>query len=175
MALGTFISGRYSATYAGPSGTPAAADVGLTKNGYSLEVSWSKKLINESDAYGESAIDGIHRGGNCFLQFDSLEYKAGSLNAAFPYGAVLAPTGAGALGPGVIGRLDSAVAGTMVLTATASTPAASTPATLTTAAAVIAENFPVKLLFDTSLREVPLRMRLYLYDSAGTKQWFATT
>lgn len=164
MPLGTFVAGRYAGTY-------NAVDVGITDEGYELQVSPSKEMIDESDAYGQSAIDGIYRGGNAFLIFTSKEYKAGSISPFWPYGAlgVLATTAA------PIGRLDSAIAAAMVLSSTANTPAAAAPASLTAALAILADGANGALLYNSKLRKVPVRLRLYPGASAGTVTWWVQT
>lgn len=173
--LGTFIAGRYSGTY-------NAVDVGITKEGYELEQDADIEEIGETDAWGASVIDGIWRGGNCHLQFNSEEYKAGSLAAFWPYGAGLA-------GPGVLGTLfdstqvtllpigqfASNIAKAMVLTVQAGTPAVNNINTLTATLALLAKNYNGKLLFNSKLREVPVRQRLYPYTVSGITKFFATT
>lgn len=128
-------------------------------------------MINESDAYGQACIDWIYRGGNAFLQFTSRAYKAGVITPFWPWGAmgVMATTAA------PVGRLASAVAGAMVITAAANTPAAAAPATLTGAKAILAPNFDGRLLYDSRLRDVPVRMQLLPSDSSGTVTWFTQT
>lgn len=168
MALGTFIAGRYSATW-------NTADIGIMEDGYELSWQWSVEAINNTDRYGDQWIDGIYRGlTNVFCQCNSLEYKTGSAAAITPWAAIL-PTGVSGLASGVIGRLVSNNVGTLVLTATAATPAATTPATLTTASAILAENVDVKLLFNSKLRKVPIRFRFVTYNNAGADQYFTTT
>lgn len=162
----------FSATY-DPPGATAAADVGLMKEGYKLSWQYAKKLLDESDAYGEMVIDGIYRGiSNLFIEGVGLEYKAGILNALNPYSA-FAPTGNSGISPGTISVLDTDTAGILIMTAASSTPAAAAPTTLTATYAILAENFNIDLLFDSRLREVPFRFRIYPYNSSGIK--FVTT
>ena len=177
MSLETFVSGRYAGTY-------DALDVGITRDGYELQLDSEMEDISETDAYGLSVIDGIWRGGNCFLQFTSTAYKPGSLEAFWPFGGP-------AEGPGVlgvlfdgtlhedinlpIGELASNVAKSMVLTASKGTPAASSPATLTGAYALLARGAGGRLLFNSKLREVPVRLRLYPYEDGQVLKFFATS
>lgn len=177
MALGTFIAGRYTGTY-------NSVDVGLCKEGYELELDTDLDDIGETDGWGTTVIDGIWRGGNCFLQFSSEEYKAGSLAAFWPYGGPLA--GPGVLGILVdatqvtklpIGQLASNIALALVLTVVAGTPAAAAAAinTLTATFALLAKNFNGKLLMNSKLREVPVRLRCYPYTNTNVTKFFATT
>jgi hypothetical protein len=161
MALGTFIAGRYTGTY-------NAVDVGLTEQGYRLRFQPRKQAINRTDAYGDTLLDNVYRGGNFSIQFVCQEYKAGSYTPAWPYGAL------GVMG--VIGRLDSDLAMAFVLTATASTPAALAPATLTASKAVLAEDSNVELLFNSELRQVPITLTVLPVDSgSGVIKWYTST
>lgn len=161
MALDTFIAGRYSGTYSG-------ADVGITRQGYNLQQESRWEEIAETDAYGLSIIDGVYRGGNCYIQLESKAYKAGSVAPFWPWGSL------GVMG--TIARLASDVAASIVLTSTAGTPAAASPATLTGTKSILAPNNPASLLFNSVLREVPVRLLLLPYDAGGGAiKWFTTT
>ncbi len=177
MALETMVAGRYAATY-------ATVDTGITREGYELTLDSEMEDIGETDAWGQSVIDGVWRGGNCFLQFVSIAYKAGSLAAFWPYGG--AANAAGAIGILVddtvsapnklpIGTLASSVAKALVLTAAAGTPAAAAPATLTATYALLAKNNNGRILFNSKLRDVPVRLRLYPYTVSSVTKFFATT
>lgn len=162
--IGTLIDGRYAGTY-------NSVDIGFTEDGFTLFQSVSYELINESDLYGGALIDMIYRGGDCKVQCDSKEYKAGSTAPYWPYGAlgVMATTAA------PIGRRASDVAMALVLTAAANTPAAASPATLTGTYAALAPGFDGRLLFNSKLRRVPLMLQLLPSEASGTVKWFATT
>jgi hypothetical protein len=164
MALDTFIAGRYTGTY-------NAVDVGITDQGYELEQTSSQEAIEESDAYGASFIDGIYRGGNVYLQFLCKAYKAGSIAPFWPWGSL----GVMATAAAPIGRLASAVAKATVLTAVANTPAAAAPASLTASLSILAANSPAKLLFNSKLRQVPVRLQFIPSVDTGTVTWFTTT
>ena len=167
MALGTVIAGRYSSTL-------TAVDLGITRQGYELEVVQKQELIDETDQYGLSTIDWVLRGADCFMQFTSREYKAG------PIAAMWGPWAAGVIGKLTttatpVGRLASGVAAALVLTSTASTPAAAAPATLTATQALLAPNYNPKILFDSRLRDVPIRFSLLPYTSSSDLIFFSTT
>lgn len=156
------MAGRYSSTL-------AAVDTGITEGGYELEQGSSAEMIEETDAFGGSAIDGIWRGGNCFMMFDSIAYKAGAITAFWPWGALgtLLTTAA------PIGRLMSAVASAHVITAVANTPAAAAPASLTATLAILAPNQSAKLLYNSKVRHVPVRLQYLPFDATGgTFKWF---
>ena len=164
MALDTFIAGPYAGTY-------NAVAVGLTEDGYELSHAAKAEVIDESDAYGATTLDWVYRGGECFLQFTSKAYKAGSITPFWPWGAlgVIHTTAA------PISRLASDVAAAMVLTAAANTPAAAAPATLTGSKSILAPNFDGKLLFHSKLRRVPVRLQLLPSLSSGTLLWWTQT
>jgi hypothetical protein len=156
------VAGRYTSTY-------SAVDTGIAEEGYNLEQGSKAEMIAQSDAYGESAIDAIYRGGDVFVDFLGLGYKAGAITPFWPWGALGVMLTAAA----PLGRLASAVASAHVLTAVANTPAAAAPASLTGTLAILAPNTSARLLYNSKLRKVPIRLQYFPYDSAGTVKWFA--
>lgn len=166
MALGTFVAGRYTATY-------NAVDVGMTRQGYELQQTLKQEAVDETDAYGLSTIDYIYRGGDCFVQYECREYKAGSYGPFWPFGGgtlgVLSTSGA------PVGILASSVAQSFVLTSTANTPAAAAPASLTAAGAILAPNFDGRLLYDSRLRAVPVRLQCLPTIVSTVPKWFVQT
>ena len=142
-----FICGRYTATL-------GASALGQTRDGYRVSHQLFKRIIT-GDALAETPQDAILRGAEMFIAVTGIEYNAaGMLNAFWPLASTIYDMG-------VIGRLDTAVADSLVLTALAGTPAAAAPATATFLLTTLAEGFPVELLFAPDLREVPLRFRVY--------------
>ncbi|MFO0801485.1 MAG: hypothetical protein U0804_28805 [Gemmataceae bacterium] len=160
MPLGTFVAGRYSLTY-------NSVDAGLSRDGHRLNVNFLKRAIDQSDLYGRTLIDSLYMGVRCRLTLQALEYAAKTTGPLWPYAAL-----------GVLGgtsRLDSNLAQTIVMTATAGTPAAAAPATWTASKGIIAENNNADLLYGADLREVPLSFQIYPYDASGTiKLWVET-
>jgi hypothetical protein len=151
MALGTFIAGRYSSTL-------AASDLGIAEQGYELIFTPKGELINESDAYGMALIEIVYRGVDSDIMFTSLEYKTGTIAAAWPWGTMG--------NSGIVGRLGSAIASSLVMTSTAGTPAVATPATLTATRAILSPSTNVNLLFNSKLRRVPIRFNLLPADGS---------
>ena len=171
----TFIAGRYTAAY-------ATVDIGITGKGYELQCDFEMEDVGESDAYGMTVIDGIFRGGQCHFQFECLAYKAPTIAMFWPWGGALAA--AGVLGtlvnPGAgnvpIGVLASDHARALALASVLGTPAVASPATVSTTKALIAKNNNGKLLFNSTLRNVPIRMRSYPVDAgAGVIKLFTTS
>lgn len=165
MSLDVFIAGRYSGAY-------NSVDVGITNDdGYSLSQDSNVETVEGTDAYGGSIIDWVYRGGNVYLQFTSKTAKAGSYSPFWPWGAMGVMLTA--LAP--LGRLASAVANSMVLSVTAATPATSdtlAPNTLTVAAAILAPNSPAALMFNSKVRNVPIRLQALPTLTSGTVKWF---
>jgi hypothetical protein len=128
-------------------------------------------MLDESDYLGGSVMDAIYRGGNAFLTFESLAYKAGSITPFWPW------AGLGILSTlaGPIGRLASNVAGSMSLTSTPNTPAAASPATLTAPSAILAPNQSARLLYNSKLRKVPVRLQLLPFLNGNNVQWWLQT
>lgn len=144
----SFIAGQYTATL-------NANSLGQIEAGITLEHRFFKRLIT-GDNMAETPQDGIFRGGELFVAYNLLEYNAAGASAAFwPYGAGYLNMST------VIGTLDTASALQLVLTALAGTPAAATPATITLPDCVLAEGYPVGILFAPDLRTVPIRQRVY--------------
>ena len=131
-----------------------------------IEQASKAEAIANTSRYGKSTIDAIYQGGDFFAQFQCMEYRAGSIAAWWPFGAM------GVMG--VIGRLYFAMSAPLVFTAVAGTPAAATPATVTAAQAILAPGFNTKLLYGPTLRKVPIRQILLPYTS-GSVIWFSQT
>lgn len=161
MALERVIAGPYTATL-------NAATIGFIEDGFDLEQSADGKDLVTGDNLGGSVQDGVYRGGQAFISFTMMVANLAQVKATiWPYGV---------LGEhGQVGRLDSNLAVALVLTAVAGTPASLEPQTLTANLAILAENFPARRLFASRARRIPMRLRLYPFDDAGTIRWFKET
>lgn len=151
-ALGTFVAGRYSTTY-------NAVDVGLTEEGYKLKMELLEAPIDKSDAYGKMLIDSIYQGQNWSLTWLGIEYKAGSYGPQFGWANI------GVVG--IIGRLATGIAVTVVMTATTGTPAAAAPATITSTNAKVSPKNNFELLYHSDNRKVPIMLDFLPYDSGS--------
>lgn len=173
MALGSFVAGASLGTYTAPSG--AAQSMGIMESGYEIQCRALSEILNSTDQYGESVIDGIFRGTECHVQATGIEWTAGLLKSMMCYGATFPASGAGYFGPGVIGRLNSDVAGSIILSTVAATPAATAPASLTVPLAIIAEGFDVSWALNSKLRKMPARWRALLANISSTMRHFSVT
>lgn len=144
----SFIAGPYTATYKGQS-------LGQAADGYRVSHQFFKRMIL-GDSFAQAPQDEVYQGVEMFITFRLIEYDAaGVASAMWPYGAFLTM--------GQVGRVSKqqSLTGALVLTAVAGTPAASAPASVTLTNAIIAEGFPVELLFAPDLREIPIRQRAF--------------
>jgi hypothetical protein len=67
------------------------------------------------------------------------------------------------------------LASALVFTAVAGTSAAASPATQTLSKTVLMPGFSSRLVYGPTLRKVPLRFRVYPYDSGGNAIFFSQT
>lgn len=150
----SFVASRYTGSYNG-------ADVGITEDGFELTSSSSQELINMSDAYGDSVIDGVYRGGNHFLDFTCLSYTKG-IPPYWPWAAF------GAMG--LVGRMASDNARPMSISSVLA--GANVPLSLSTTYSLLRENLDRRLIFSSKLRKVPIGLRLLPYILNGAPAWF---
>ena len=163
-----FIAGQYSAIYQPPGGSPL--NIGQTAVGLTIEHVAAMRHVT-GDAYAETVQDSIFRGMNMFAQYTLIEYNAaGSAAVMWPFGPTYMNQGiVGRLGLGPIAGVP-AMNGNLNMTAVAGTPAAlqASPAAMTFGGGgasgggvLLADGFPVGLLFAPDLREIPIRQRIY--------------
>jgi hypothetical protein len=166
MALGAFVAGRYSTAF-------GSDDLGITKEGYKLTFRAKSKKIDKTDVIAESVFDLLNAGGDWSLQCDSLEYKSGPLFALtqFNQGGTLGQLGA-------IGQAASDDAESLVMTVTAGTAAALNGGainTLTAASAIITPDADITLLFDSVLREFPIKLQFLPFAVDNVIKHFLTS
>lgn len=168
--IGTYIDGAYTGTY-------DAANIGPTEDGYSLEQTISAALIEKSDAYGDTLIDGFYRGGSYRITADAQEYKSATVAPFFPFGTF----GVAFSSAVPIGVRMSDRAKAFVLTSIANTPAAAAPASITAGLAILAPGQNLRLNYNTTLRTVPIVLQALPQGSvsgsgvAVTLTWFVQT
>lgn len=176
MAIGVFIAGAYTSTYTPPSGSPAS--LGLTEQGYRIAHNFRYQEIAETDIYGETPLDVIFRGARCEISGLLHEVLAANFRMMFPFTGTVTPTGATTHQIGVGGYIGSDLAGALVLTAVATTPAAvaAAPATQTFPKCIPAAGFDFERTYNSKLRQTPFRL-MALPHVAGTGNvyfWAAT-
>ena len=175
-AIGVFIAGAYTGTHTPPSGSPAA--MGLTEQGYRIRHGFRYQEIGETDVYGETIIDIIYRGGRCEVGGLLHEVLASTFRMFFPFTGTVTPTGTTNQQIGVGGAIGSDLAGAIILTAVATTPAAvaAAPATQTFPKTLPVAGFEFERVYNSKLRQCPFQM-MALPHVAGTGNiyfWAAT-
>ncbi len=163
-----------SATYTVPSGSPV--DVGLSEDpGYTLSYTPEMESINNTDAFAANVIEQIYLGlSQVALKFIAKEAgKAAAVNAAQPF-STFGPTGAQTFSSGLVGRRATDLAGSVVMSATASTPAAATPASMTFLYAMLHEGTPVDQVFGPRHRKIPINWRI-VANGTTTANYFTAT
>lgn len=160
MALGDFAPGYYSMTYDGD-------DMGLVEGVRRLRRRANAQMIT-TDKYG--LVDGVYKGGECFLAMTFKEWNADIQAALWPFGADIGEMG-------LNGRLLTGMAKAIVLTAEAGTPAATLgPATITANLAILAPENDVEVILGNEQRDVPVLFQLFPYEGSDEKiRWFSVT
>jgi hypothetical protein len=167
-ALVTAIAGRYSSTY-------NSVDLGVTNDpGYKLSFTPDWELVKDTDAYGTNVIEAILLGlSQVSLDFVTKSITAGPYTAMTPF-STFAPTGAQTFSSGLVGRRATDLALSVVMTATALTPAAVTPATATFLYAMIHEGVNIDMIFGPRHRTIPIKFRI-IANGTTTANYFTTT
>lgn len=167
-ALVTIVAGRYSSTY-------NSVDLGVTNDpGYTLSFTPSWELVSRTDAFADNVIEGIWLGlTQVSVNFITKEIKAGPYTAMTPF-ITFAPTGAQTFGSGLVGRRATDLALSLVMSATALTPAASTPASMTFLYAQIHEGVNVDMIFGPKHRTIPLKFRIVGNGTTACNYFTAT-
>jgi hypothetical protein len=155
-----FIAGAFHCKY----GTKASEiSVGQIQDGITIEHFVNKQLIT-GDNWASTPQDAVYQGMEVFVEFVLMEYdQAGALDVFWPYHGTFGTSG-------TIGSLDTGLARSLLLDHTQigsgptlgfGTTAAAQPTTLQADFAVLAEGFPVRMLFAPAHRTIPIRLRLY--------------
>lgn len=166
--LTNVLAGPYTATYAGPSGSnPSVATLGTIGEKGIREIIRVEEEEIGADLLGGSIVDGVYRGGQCFLEFDLLEVKYANVKAMLnPYAATPGVEGE----MGVPGMMTSAKAGQIVLTpayTTNTSAGADTTPVRTYGLVKIAANFDITRLLASRARIIPIRLRCFPYLGSG--------
>lgn len=171
----SFIAGPYSWTYGTPAGPVGAVyPLGTIEDAPSLELSNEIDPIT-GDNLGAAIQDGIYRSGPCFFNLVLQEYNLASARYCFqPWATNFGDVGC-------VGGLLSTYADALVGTplsplCTLGGIALEGYKVITFYKAVLAPGFPIRLLFGSRLRNVPLRFAILPYevdvDGILTKRFF---
>ncbi|GAA4441998.1 hypothetical protein [Bremerella cremea] len=178
MSLGTFAPGPYTATYdasgavsgtPGQAADPAARDIGLVEGAHRLSRVMEGEDIAGTNLFGQTVVDSIYRGGNCFLLLTMKEWKPYVRDILWPFGSSF-----GDVGP--IGRLLTDLAGKIVLTPVAGTPAYQNDGkVLTFGKAILSPQHNTEIFYGPAQRDVALVFRCFPYynsDETPKLVWF---
>lgn len=165
MPITAPIAGAYTATWAGTA-------LNYTRQGFTLNYTIKAERIEETDLYGLSLIELVYRGLQMTIDTICKVYAGGPVGVlqAFvtTFGQSWNPTNP-------IGTLGTARAGSLVLTAVASTSAATSPATLTCLKSIPSPDNNFQLIFNSVLREVPLKWDILTHEPTTSGTLFTTT
>lgn len=176
MTISTqFVAGPYTGVWNNQ-------NLGLVKEGFEIRMRISKNLVDQSNVYGQTVLDAVYDGMNCFIGYTLIEWFKGVLaGLVMPYANALLQSSSMSMANlgmlGTVGRMDvgSTLSWPLILTAVSGTTAASSPASLTAAQASIAEETDIGFMFNTRNREVPMLLRLYPYTLTSNDRFFSVT
>jgi len=173
MPFTTIATGSYSATYNNDHapGDPPGKGTGPRDLGLVEGVRRWVRLIAAapvtSTQHGESHIDAVYRGGQCFVTMTLKEWSAAVRDVLWPFDENFGEVGS-------VGRLLSDLAGELTLTAEPGTRAAAVgPATLKFGKAILAPEQRIEIPLGAAPRDVHLTLQCFLYvNAAGKTVWF---
>ena len=144
----TFIAGAFTAAHGGNT-------LGQIRDGFTVEWFSHGQLIT-GDNFAQTPQDTVHQGLEVFLEATLMEFNAvAAQGLMWPFHATFGR------GP-VIGSLGSDISySSLVFTAVTGTPADTLENTWTFAQPKLAEGFPMRIIMQPALREVPLRLRIF--------------
>lgn len=163
----SFIAGRYT-------GTHNSNALGICDNEAGIALEWQQFAEDVTgDNYAQTIQDQIYQGAALEAMFTLLEADSAAL------AGLENPMGTGyALGTPGVPMVAASKVKAVVLTAVAGTSAyggagsggqsGGTPATITIYSACLAPGFPVRKVFNTKLRRIPIRLRCFPYNNSGT-------
>lgn len=181
MALGTFATGPYTATYdatgaasgtPGQTAEPGARDIGIVQNSHRFTRTAAGEDVANTNLFGDTVIDSIYRGGQCFLTATIKEWKPYVRDILWPYAVEFGDVG-------TIGKLLSDMAGKIVLTPLAGTPAyANDGKIITYGKAILSPQHNTEIMYGPVQRDVALVFRCFPYYTSGETPklvWFEET
>lgn len=176
MAVATFATGPYTATYDADNaatGTPGKGDgaqaFGLVENVYRLSLTRKGEPIRGTNLYGQTTVDSIFQGGDCFILVTVKEWKSYIRDIINPFATEFGDVG-------LVGRMYTDIAGEIVLTPTAGSPAASNDNKVYTfGKAILAPEFNMDIPFGPTEKAFPLVFQCFPYlntDETPKLVWF---
>lgn len=174
MPLGTFAPGPYTMTYTPPTGAPGASSAlnpGLVEGPRFLDQVNHSIPVDNVDAFGKTLVDEVYAGGTVKLRMTFKEWKTAVWDIMWPFYATEGATG----DLGVIGRMMSDIAGQIVLTPVASTPAVTagpSNGVCTIYKAIVAPENSREIIMGCAMRDVPIVFNCYPVLNSSRYQWY---
>lgn len=171
--MSNYIAGPYSAVW-----NSLALGQYDNEAGVKVRTQWFGEEVRGSN-YGETVLDIISQGGDCFVDLTVIEANAAALATirnplGTAYQVPLAGTPLVAAGKAKTLVL-TALGGSALGGAGSGGDTGGTPATITILATMLAPNFPVEDTFNTKLRKIPLRLRAFATLVSQTLLWASVT
>lgn len=159
MAFANFSPGSYTVSYGGN-------DMGLVHRPSILRAQTHGIPISV-DLYGNAVVDYIYRAREVYVMCTFAEWSANLRSMMNPFGSAHGDIG-------LVGRLASDIAASLVLTPVASTPAATLGNnTFTFSKALVAPQNNIEYVLGNVERNIPVMFLCLLFDASGTKRHFA--
>jgi len=176
------VAGPYTATYGELTGVLGTNffNIGIVQDGFEIEVTYEGEEII-GDNLGQSVQDGVHQGGNCFVNF-TLEQIEVSTNSGsditwemlWPHdisaGAVQGVEGR----VGVVGSLWTAGVQSLILTPIDDDNTTMEALKYYFPWTIIPSNYPIRQMLASSLRRIPVRLQCLPYLYSNNYVWFYT-
>ena len=156
--------------------TPAYGPFVNTWGGTTMGLNEGPYVINKqahardvrAQQHGDSVIEGIYAGGECFVTCTPKEWNTVALDAMWPFDANFGEIGS-------VGRLMTDIGKALVLTPVAGTTAAANGYTWTFNKAIIAPEHTLEIIKGCEEHNVPIVMKAYPYLNGSSKPVFFTT
>ena len=154
------VAGAYIATYNG------AALGTQNDDGFILAGTFQGQEVNQSDAYGMTLVEAIHRGINWKMRMRGLEWnKPGMLSAIQAFGSSGAAATTFTPTLQSVGDRYTRFAQALVLTSILGAYPPTIPSTLTALSAIISPQSNVEYMMTSKMREAPLELALLPYSA----------
>ncbi len=140
-------------------------------DGYALSCTIPGQEVNATDQYGQTLVEGVYQGQNWRCRLRGLEWKRGLIEILLQFSAtvvggnVLSPNlNLDASGTVAVGSLWTTFNNPLILTAILGNPP-TTPQSLTAASAGLAPGQTSEFMMTSKVRELPLEMALFPYQT----------
>ncbi len=174
-SLVTSIAGQYTSTINIASAGVVA--LGINQDGWQLNTKFFWQVLNRTDKFGQSPIEGFFQGLSMNLSTVLHEWKAQELKLQTIVNDTMPATGATVWSHGLVGSQATDSGGILVLTPVALTPAATNgPATMTFHSVTVSEDFSLDWNFGPDKLVMPFMGRVWpVTDGSGGAKYYTGT